>query len=90
MKIVIDSARVEDVMTVGDLLDLQSGNFQATINAMAKFCVGDDGQYMTHEEGVKAIRAMKMKDLKALTDGFSSKLTEELVPKANGADLETQ
>ena len=86
MHIVIDQERLEKLVTVGELLDMQSGNLPVIVSIMSKFVIDETGKYLTQKAGEKKIRALTIAELKVTAADFSKKVTETSVPPTNASD----
>lgn len=84
MNILVTQERVEQHLTVGEYLDLRKGDIDQTIQVMAKFILGEDGQFLLPEDGLKAIRALKFSELNDVAMDFAKKVQEGLVPPTKG------
>jgi hypothetical protein len=86
MNIVVKQDRLEKMVTVGELLDLQSGSMAAIVNIMSKFVLNNSGAYLSEAEGLERIKSLTLEEMKAVSGDFSKKLTEAAVPPMNGSD----
>jgi hypothetical protein len=85
MKLRVDGKRVEETVTVGQYIDMQTGELSAVVDVMANFVVNEStDQYHTHKEGLKIIRSLKFNELKEAAEGFSKAVKDGLVPPKNG------
>ena len=81
IKIMLDPER----LTVGDLIDMEAGSLTTCFmrDFLARFVVGEDGNYLKQEDGVKAINQLNLKELRETTAQFTAevaRLQETLVP----------
>ena len=89
MRIVINQARLEEVVTVGELLEMQSGNLPIIVSVMSKFVVDEEGQYFTAEQGEEIVKSLTIAELKKAASDFSKKVVDTAVPPQSGEDSET-
>lgn len=89
IKIAIDKAKLQDVATIGEIIDFQEGNLGSIISIAAHFVVGEDGSLLSHAEGLKLIRGMKLSEFKDAQRQVSEGIKDEMVPPTNGAESET-
>ena len=86
MQIVINQERMEQMVTVGELLDMNSGSLPVIVSIMAKFVLGNDGAYLDIKDGLKEIRKLTMAQLKEAAGDFSKKMVETAVPPPSASD----
>jgi hypothetical protein len=88
MKLVISQERLERLVKVGELLEVQTGNLPVIVDVMSRFVINADGSYMDSKEAVEIIKDLTIAELKEVSNDFSNKLTGAAVPPLNASDSE--
>lgn len=84
VKVKFSQERIEDTVTVEEFVGCLAGNFGAMVKVISKMVVDDKGEYITPDEGGKAIMTVTIKELKKLTDGIAKELRDALVNPTRG------
>lgn len=83
-----------DILTVGDLLDLEDAQegkkpLHTIIAIVGKFLVDEKGNYLDSKAANETMRTLSMTELNQVTDLFLEKMKEiqtDAVPQAKGGD----
>lgn len=90
IRINVTQERLERMVTVGELITLQSGNLQATVNVMACFILDDNGAYLSREDGAEKLLGLTIAELREASQNFNNKISEAAVPPPNVSDSDAQ
>jgi hypothetical protein len=85
IEIRVDQNRLGELVTVDEFIALQDGEIRAIRDVLGRFVVGEDGEYLDTEEGVRAIGGLTINQLKETAEGFTRKAQGAAVPPASGA-----
>jgi len=74
-------------LTVGDMVELESGKFSTRFmrDFLARFVVDEQGEYLAKEKAVQAINELNLNELTETVQAFQRevvRLQETLVPEA--------
>lgn len=85
VKVKFTQERIEDVVTVEEFIGALAGNFGAMVRIIGKMVTDESGEgYVSEEEGMKQIRSVTIKELKALTKNIAEELRNALVNPPSG------
>lgn len=62
------------VLTIGDLIEMESGRMSVMRDIMAKCLVGEDDQHLPFPEAVKQINAIPLDELPEISEQFKNAL----------------
>ncbi len=90
MQIVVKQDRLEQTVTVGQLLEMQSGRIDIVVSIMANFVLDDNGAYLPPAKGLEVIKSLTIAEMKAAAGDFSKKVVDAAVPPQNASDSGAQ
>ena len=64
IEIRVNEERLSELVTVDELIGLEEGKIKTMRDVLAKFVVGENGNFLEEEEGRKAIGRMTIAQLK--------------------------
>jgi hypothetical protein len=84
IEIRMDKQRMLDLVTVDELVGLQGGDFKAIRDVLSRFVIGEDGNYLPEEEGLKIVGKLTIGKLMDLGKGFLGRAEDLAVPPTSG------
>src|SRR4030067_210752 len=84
IEIRVNEERLSELVTVDELIGLEEGKIKTMRDVLAKFVVGENGNFLEEEEGRKAIRQMTIAQLKESSLQFMRMAEGAGVPPENG------
>jgi len=85
IEIRVNEERLSELVTVDELIGLEEGKIKTMRDVLAKFVVGENGNFLEEEEGRKAIGRMTIAQLKESSLQFARMAEGAAVPPENGA-----
>jgi len=85
IEIRVNEERLSELVTVDELIGLEEGKIKTMRDVLAKFVVGENGNFLEEEEGRKAIGQMTIAQLKESSLQFARMAEGAAVPPENGA-----
>ena len=85
IEIRVNEERLSELVTVDELIGLEEGKIKTMRDVLAKFVVGENGNFLEEEEGRKAIGRMTIAQLKESSLQFMRMAEGAAVPPENGA-----
>jgi hypothetical protein len=55
-------------------------------NVLAKFVIGEDGSFLSYDEGLKVIGSQSLRTIKELSSSLIDSIQNGAVPKENGEE----
>ena len=84
--IVVNGDQLSKRVTVDELLAIQAGGFSsAIVNAMAKFCVDDNGTEIPFEVARPMLGSLTIEELTSAAEGFNQKIENSAASPTNGS-----
>jgi len=78
---------VKGVLSWGDLIDLETPTQRTVVNVMAKFVVGEDDEFLPHDEALKLLRSVPDSEIEDVISQFQTAMKgykEAVIPPTGG------
>ncbi len=85
VEIRVSEQRLNDMVTVDEMIGLEDGKLRAIRDVLAKFVIGDDGKYLEVEEARKVVGQMTIAQLRDSAGEFTRLAENAAIPPENGA-----